>query len=58
MKKGLEIKYIKDLKSHKKYFYAFKEFYNEIFITFDEDIFYNKNTISSLINTNKKISWI
>ena len=39
-KKQLEIIFVEeDLRSHKKYYYAFKEYQNDIIITIDDDIF-------------------
>lgn len=49
-KKGLEIRLCDgDLKAHKKYFYAFQEFPNEIVVTFDDDVFYSTKILSELI---------
>jgi hypothetical protein len=49
-KRGLNIEFVEDdLRSHKKYFYAFKKQKNNLVITFDDDVFYPKNTIESLI---------
>lgn len=52
-KRGLIIKYVEDkkLRAHTKYFYAMQEFYNDIIITFDDDILYNKNIIMKLYNS-------
>lgn len=51
--RGLEIKYKEDnkLKPHTKYFYAMQEFPNDIIITFDDDILYNKKVIQKLYNS-------
>lgn len=38
-----------DLRPHKKYFYAFKEFSNCINITVDDDIYYDRSTIENLL---------
>jgi len=43
-----------DLRSHKKYLYAFERFPNDIIITVDDDVFYHSNLIANLIKTNKK----
>ena len=51
---GLEIRYCKELRSHKKYYFAMKEFPNDIIITFDDDIIYPENQIEKLITTSKK----
>lgn len=48
-KYGLEIKFVDDdLKPHKKYYYAIQEFPNDIIITVDDDVVYDKNLIKSL----------
>ncbi len=49
-KRGLEIEYREDkyLKPHTKYFYAMQEYPNDIIITFDDDILYDKNIIKNL----------
>jgi len=54
-KRGLEIRLCnEDLQSHKKYYYAIKEFPNDIIITVDDDVFYNTKLIDNLISLNKK----
>lgn len=49
-KRGLKI-VIKeaDLRSHKKYYYALKEYPHDILITIDDDIFYKTDMISTLL---------
>lgn len=43
---GLEIRYVDDLRSHKKYFYMLQEQKeDELVITFDDDIIYHPRTI-------------
>ena len=54
MNKGLTIKFCKDLKSHKKYYYAMKEYANDIVILFDDDMFYPRDTIKKLYKLHKK----
>lgn len=39
-----------DLRSHKKYYYAFKKFPNSIIITVDDDLFYSSNSLKYLID--------
>jgi len=52
-KRGLEIRFVEgDLKSHKKYFYALKEFPNDFLITVDDDIIYPTTLISQLVELN------
>lgn len=54
-KYGLEIKYVKDdLRPHKKYYYAMKEFPNDIIITIDDDCLYSKYLVEELYRTYKK----
>lgn len=54
-KRGLKIEFVEDdLRSHKKYYYAFRNQKNNLVITFDDDVFYPKNTIESLIIAHKK----
>jgi len=52
-KRGLEIKFCEDYKSHKKYYYTMKE-QDSIVITVDDDIFYPENMIETLINTHNE----
>ncbi len=52
---GLEIVFCDDdLRSHKKYIYAFKEYPNDIIITVDDDVIYSKSILSELISISKK----
>lgn len=53
-KRGLEIKYCENLKSHKKYYYALKENPEAIIITVDDDILYPKTLIKELIDVHKQ----
>lgn len=49
MKKyGLEIRWCKDLKPHKKYFYVMQEFPDDIIITVDDDVYYSPVLIERL----------
>lgn len=51
-KKGLEIRYCKDLKSHKKYHYVLQEQReDELVITYDDDIIYPENSVEMLYKT-------
>lgn len=52
--KQLEIKFVEDLRSHKKYFYSFQEFADDLVILVDDDIFYPSNTIENLLIEYKK----
>ena len=44
----------RNLKAHKKYFYAMQEFPNDIIVTADDDLYYPSNWLSSLLKTYKK----
>lgn len=47
--RGLEIVFVKDdIRSHKKYFYAFSEFPESAVITVDDDVYYPKDTLKYL----------
>ncbi|THE14031.1 hypothetical protein E1I69_05905 [Bacillus timonensis] len=52
--RGLDIRFCDDLRSHKKYYYTFMEYPEEIVITVDDDIIYPKNTLETLIKLHKK----
>ena len=48
-KQGVNVKLVDgDMRSHKKYLYAFKEYPEDIVITVDDDIIYDKYLISDL----------
>lgn len=47
-KRGLEIKFCEDLKSHKKYFYSMKYYPEKIIITVDDDMFYHSKLVEDL----------
>ena len=48
-KKGLDIRLVEgDIRSHKKYAYAFKQYPEDIIITIDDDVFYPSYMIQSL----------
>ena len=54
-KMGLKIHFEKgNMRSHKKYLYAMKNFFDLPVITVDDDIFYNADMVSSLIDSYKK----
>ena len=48
-KRGLEIRYVKDLGPQTKLVYALKAFPNDIIITIDDDIFYKPDMIENLL---------
>ena len=51
---GIEYRYVKDLRSHKKYFYVMQEFSDSIIITIDDDVIYPKDVIKSLMDTHER----
>lgn len=53
--KGLEIRFCKDLRSHKKYYFALQEQREkELVITFDDDLIYPEDSIERLYKTHKQ----
>ena len=50
VKRGLEIRYSRDIRSYTKLIYALKEFPNAAVITIDDDIMYPYDTIENLVN--------
>lgn len=50
-KKGLEIQFVDNLRSHKKYFYAMQAYPNALIITIDDDILYRKTIVEALYNS-------
>ena len=54
-KNGLEIKLCEhDLKSHKKYFYALKEYTDDVIVTFDDDVLYSSKVLETLVRLNER----
>lgn len=52
---GVEIRFVpENLRSHKKYHYAFKEFTNKTVITIDDDLIYPRDTVERLV----RMSWV
>lgn len=55
VKKGLEIVFVSaDIASHNKYYYAFQQFPDDVIITVDDDVIYDKDTFSNLFRTHQK----
>lgn len=52
--RGLTIRFCDDLRSHKKYFYAFQEYAHDQIILADDDIFYPSDTIAKLVRLHKE----
>lgn len=49
-KKGLDIRFVDDdLRPHKKYIYAFKEWPDHCIVTVDDDIIYNPHLVEALV---------
>ena len=53
-KRGLEIRFCDDLRSHKKYFYVMQEYSEDIVILVDDDMFYPTDTVSGLLKIHEK----
>ncbi len=54
-KRGVEIELCdSSLRSHNKYYHAFKNYHKDNIITIDDDIFYRSDFIENLIDWNKK----
>jgi hypothetical protein len=53
-KRGLEIKFCDDLRSHKKYFYAMQEFPTFSVITVDDDTFYPEDLVEGLVDCSQE----
>lgn len=52
--RGLTIRFCEDLRSHKKYYFAMKEFPNANIITFDDDLYYDKNVVKRVVELHQK----
>lgn len=51
VKNGLEIRFVKDIKSYTKIIYAIKEFSSSIIVTADDDVYYPKNWLEKLYHS-------
>lgn len=51
IKNGLEIRFVKDIKSYTKAYYAFKEFPNAIIVTADDDVYYPSRWLEKLYHS-------
>lgn len=49
IKKGLEIRQCENLGPHKKYFYTFQEFKEDLVVTVDDDVIYSEKMLEGLI---------
>ena len=51
----MEIKIVDlDLRPHKKYYYAMREYHNDIIITVDDDVIYDKQLVEQLMLTHRR----
>jgi len=50
MARGLEIRFVKDIKSYTKLVYALKEFPDSVIVSVDDDIIYPFDTLETLVN--------
>lgn len=54
-KRGLQIRFVEgDVRSHKKYFYAFHEFRDKYVVTIDDDLFFPTYFLDSMIKCKEK----
>ena len=51
VKNGLEIRFVKDIKSYTKVIYALKEFENSVIVTADDDVYYPKDWLEKLYHS-------
>lgn len=51
---GVEVRFVEDLGPHTKYYWAMKEFPNDLIVTVDDDIRYPNDMIEELYNSYKK----
>lgn len=55
MRRGLDVRFMPgNIRSHKKYFYAFQEFPNSRIVTVDDDVIYHPSTLERLLLLNAK----
>lgn len=52
--RGLTVRFCDDLRSHKKYFYAFQEYPEDNIILVDDDIFLSRRMLRDLVREHKK----
>lgn len=54
--RGLEIRFVEgDIRSHKKYYYVFQEYPNDLIMLADDDIIYPSDLIESLLKARKSL---
>lgn len=49
-KRGLEIRFCKDIRSYKKLIYTLKEYPNDIIVTIDDDVIYRFDMLENMVN--------
>lgn len=54
MQRGLSIRFVPDYKSHKKYYFAMKEFPDSCVMIFDDDVFYPSFFVEDLLKLHDK----
>ena len=54
MQRGLSVRFCQDLRSHKKYYFAMQNHPDAVVITFDDDIFYPRDTVQKLMELHRK----
>ena len=52
--KGVEIRFCKDIRSHKKFYYTFKEYKDKIVVLVDDDILYPRYWLKKLVSSYHK----
>ena len=53
--RDVQIRWVdRDLKPHKKYYWAFQEFRDDVVITFDDDLLYKNTLITELLDAHKE----
>ena len=52
--RGLTVRFCEDLRSHKKYHFAFREYPEDHIILADDDLFYPRDTVKRLVKLHKK----
>lgn len=56
-KSELQVRWCDDLKPHKKYYYAFQDFKDDLVITIDDDLTYHSKMIENLYNSYLKFPY-
>ncbi|GGG53079.1 hypothetical protein [Bizionia arctica] len=51
---GLDIEFCEDIKAHKKYYFAFQKYPENLIVTVDDDVIYPKDLLKVLLETHKR----